>query len=269
MRWTAGVCEANGIDVHHVRTGGARPPLVLLHGLMGSGACWTPLARALEDEYDVVMPDERGHGSSSAPPEGYRYADHAADVVGLVRGLGLAPAFLLGHSMGGMTAAVVAHQCPEVVRALVLADPTFLSPERQREVFESDVAEQHRRALGLTKSELLAEARGRHPRRSPEILELFAEARLHTRMSALDVLAPPNPDFRQLVGAIGVPTLLVIGDTGNVVSLETARELQRLNPRVRVAQIPEAGHAVPFDQPGRFEEVVRSFLRAAIPSRSW
>lgn len=108
MTWTSGVCETSGIDIHYLRTGGAGDPVVLLHGLMGSGACWTPLARALEGEFDVVMPDARGHGDSSAPHHGYRYDDHASDVVGIIRGLELSRPVLLGHSMGGMTAAVVA-----------------------------------------------------------------------------------------------------------------------------------------------------------------
>jgi N-formylmaleamate deformylase len=62
-----------------------------------------------------------------------------------------------------------------------------------------------------------------------------------------------------------VPILLVIGDNG-VVSLETAQELQKLNARLRVEQIPNAGHGVPFDQPEGFEAVVRSFLRSAVAS---
>ena len=45
---TTGVCEANGIGIHCLRTGGSKPPLVLLHGLTGIGAFWIPLARALE-----------------------------------------------------------------------------------------------------------------------------------------------------------------------------------------------------------------------------
>jgi len=70
--WIRGICETNGISLHYLRTRGAKPPVVLLHGLMGNGACWTPLARALEDEFDVVMPDARGHGGSTAPHHGYR-----------------------------------------------------------------------------------------------------------------------------------------------------------------------------------------------------
>jgi pimeloyl-ACP methyl ester carboxylesterase len=227
---------------------------------MGSGACWAPLARALEGEFDVVMPDARGHGDSSAPRDGYRYDDHANDVVDLVRGLGLSRPVLLGHSMGGMTAAVVASRGRGILRGLILVDPTFLSPERQREVHESDVADQHRRALGLHKSDLVAEAQARHPRRSPEIIELQAEARLKTCIAAFDVLTPPNPDYRGLVSVIDVPTLLVIGDSP-VVTLEMAMELRSINPRLRIEQIPNAGHGLPFEQPQRLGKVVVSFLR--------
>src|SRR5580658_4154405 len=157
--WMSGVCEANGIHIHYLRTGGCKPSLVLLHGLTGNGACWIPLARVLEGEYDVVMPDARGHGNSSTPLNGYGYEDHASDVVGLIQGLGLVAPVLLGHSMGGMTAAVVASQIATAIRGVILADPTFLNPERQREVYESDAVEQHRQLLSLDKGEVLAQAR--------------------------------------------------------------------------------------------------------------
>lgn len=259
--WITGVCETNGIDIHYLRTGGAKPPVILLHGLIGNGACWTPLARALEGGFDVVMPDARGHGRSSAPRHGYRYDDHASDVVGLIRGLSLCRPVLVGHSMGGMTAAVVASRGVGLIRGLILVDPTFLSLERQREVCDSDVADQHRRALALRKSDLVAQARARQPDRSPEIVELLAEARLKTRMAAFDVLTPPNPDYRDVVKAIDVPSLLVIGDNSPVVTLEMATELRGLNPRVQTEQIPGAGHGLPYEQPERLGEVVVSFLR--------
>jgi len=259
--WISGACDTNGVNVHYLRTGGAKHPIVLLHGLTGNGACWTPLARLLEGELDVVMPDARGHGGSSAPHHGYRYDDHASDVLGLIQGLTLSAPVLLGHSMGGMTAAVVAGRKTGIIRGVILVDPTFLSPERQREVRDSDVADQHRRALGTQKSELVAQAQARHPRRSPEIVELLTEARLKTRMGAFDVLTPPNPEYREVVKAIDVPSLLVIGDSSPVVTLQMANELRSLNPRVRIEQVRDADHGLPFEQPERLGEVVTSFLR--------
>jgi pimeloyl-ACP methyl ester carboxylesterase len=261
--WTTGTCEANGVSLHFTRTGGEKPPLVLLHGLSLDGRCWAPHARELEVGFDVVMPDARGHGGSSTPAAGYTYDELAADVVGLIQGLALASPILVGHSMGGMTAAVVAARHPTLLRGLVLVDPTFLSPATQREVYAGGaLREQHRRLLARSLPELLAELKARHPHRSAELVESIARARLATRPEAYDVLAPPNPDFRQLIGAIRVPTLLVIGGPGGVVSAELASELQRLNGHVQVAQISEAGHGLHLDQPERFIALVKAFLGA-------
>jgi N-formylmaleamate deformylase len=249
--------ETNGIKIRYLRTGGGKRAVVLLHGLTCSGATWTPLARALADDFDVVMPDARGHGGSSAPLHGYSYDDHAGDVLGLIRDLELDRPVVVGHSMGGMVAAVVATRAR--LRGVILVDPTFLSPERQREVHDSDVALQHRRVLGLAKADFIAELRARHPRRSAELIELLADARQRTSLAAFGVLAPPNPDYRDVVRAIDVPSLLVIGDSP-VVTLEIAAELG-----MRAVQIRDAGHGVPFDQPDRLAEVVALFLCKLAP----
>jgi N-formylmaleamate deformylase len=223
------------------------------------------LARSLEAEYDVVMPDARGHGNSSTPLSGYRYEDCADDVVAFIQELGLCAPILVGHSMGGMTAALVASRPDVLLRGVVLADPTFLSPERQREVYESDVVEQHRRLLGRSSEEVMTEARGRNAHRNPELIDIMVNARLQARISAFDVLRPPNPDYRELVGAIRVPTLLVIAD-GGVVSAETAEELKRSNARLCVEQIRDAGHGIHYDQPERFAMIIASFLRSLAAS---
>ena len=260
--WSTGNCETNGINIHYTRTGGNKPPLILLHGLTANGACWAALAHAIEGDYDVIMPDARGHGKSSVPNDGYRYEDLANDVVGLIEALRLSPPILIGHSMGGITAAVVASRNPKLLRCLILADPTFLSPKVQREIRDSDVADQHRRYLNMSLADVVAEARIRHPDRSLDTIELIARARLQTSMGAFDVLTPPNPDYMQVVSAIEVPSLLVIGGSAGVVSPDVAADLQRLNLRLQVEQIPEGGHGLQYDQPERFAVVVKSFLRA-------
>jgi N-formylmaleamate deformylase len=265
--WTTGSCAANGIDVHFLRTGGDKPPVVMLHGLTANGACWTPLARALEDEYDVVMPDARGHGRSSAPDRGYRYEELAADVASFVDALGLTAPVLLGHSMGGMTAAVVASRSSERLRGLVLVDPTFLTPQRQREVYESDVAEQHRQTLRRSRRDLLSELSARHAHRSPELVELLVQARLQTDVRAFEVLAPPNPDYAELVDSIAVPTLLVVGDDGSVVAPEVAAELAAHHEHLQVTRIAKAGHGIPYDRPEHLAAVVRAFLGSVSRAR--
>src|SRR3546814_6860488 len=87
-----------------------------------------------------------------------------------------------------ITAAVVANKAAKATHVVVLVYPTFLSPQRQRDVCGSDVAEQHRRLLGQDEGRVSAQLRLRYARRSPEIIELLARARLQTRISAFDVL---------------------------------------------------------------------------------
>jgi pimeloyl-ACP methyl ester carboxylesterase len=160
-----------------------------------------------------------------------------------------------------MTAAVVASQNPSLLRGLILADPTFLSAKVQREIRDSDAPDQHRRILDMSFDEIVADARAKHPVRSPELIELITRARLQTSMSAFDVLTPPNPDYMQLASSIDVPTLLIIGENG-LVSPTVAGELQLVNPKFKVEKIPNAGHGVHYDQPERFAIVVMSFLRS-------
>ena len=99
--WPSFSADVNDVTIGYVRTGRDRPPALLLHGLMGAGATWTPVARLLEAELDVVMPDARGHGRSSAPSAGYRYSDLADDVIGLIEDLPVNAPLLVGHSMAG------------------------------------------------------------------------------------------------------------------------------------------------------------------------
>ncbi|UOQ69692.1 alpha/beta fold hydrolase [Hymenobacter volaticus] len=259
--WNSAECRTNGITLHYTRTGANKPPVILLHGLMLNGLCWTELAQALAQDYDVIMPDARGHGQSSTPASGYRYEDHASDIGGLIKALKLPPPFLLGHSMGGMTAAVVASRDLLPLRGLILADPTFLSLAVQQEVYASDVADQHRNMLTKSLEEIMAEAQVRHPTRSTQMLELVARARLQTSLRAFDVLTPPNPDYKQLMRKITVPSLLIFGDKG-VISGAVAEELQTLNSALQVQQIREAGHALHFDQPKRFATIVKGFLHS-------
>lgn len=258
--WTTGTCQANGIDIHYLRTGGDKPPVVLLHGLTMNGACWTTLAQALEKDYDVIMPDARGHGNSSSPNQGYSYTNLAADVLSFIETLKLANPILLGHSMGGMTAAVAASQNPSRLRGLILADPTFLTSQRQQEVYESDVAAQHRQILNRSKEDFLAELRIRHKHRLPDLVKLFAKARFQTSIHAFEILKPPNPDYMQLITAFDIPSLLIIGGSNAIISPEVAAELAKLNQTLKVVQIPQAGHGIPYDQPEHFSTVVKAFL---------
>lgn len=268
--WQRGACLVNQLQIHFWRSGGTNPPLVALHGLMGSGGCLLPMARML-DGYDVILPDARGHGESSAPAYGYAYDDLAGDVVGLLGALALEAPVLVGHSMGGLTAAAAARALGSNLAALVLIDPTFISPARQREAFDSDVAAEHRKSLDSSRESLLAAARKKHPARSAELIEYLVDARLSTSPNAFEVLTPPNPDWRELVRELCVPTLLLIGERG-VVSPESGAELQATNSLLSIEHLSGAGHGMPYDAPERVASAVSAFLaslRASYPVLTW
>ncbi len=76
MPWESGYVVANGLRLHYTRSGRdtGKPPLVLAHGISDDGPCWTPIAAAMEDDFDVIMADARGHGRSDAPDGDYSHA---------------------------------------------------------------------------------------------------------------------------------------------------------------------------------------------------
>lgn len=258
--WTDGVCRANGINIHYLRTGGNKPTIIALHGLAGNSVCWSPIARALEQHYDIIMPDARGHGQSSAPLHGYTYQDHANDVIELIRTLGIKSPYLLGHSMGGMTAAMVASRLGLAINGVILADPTFLSAEWPHEVYHRQLVEQHQQMLTSSKEALFKADKAKHRFRASAIIEHLIEARLQTSLQAFDVLIPPNPEFDELIRNIYVPTLMLLGSEG-VVSAETARALHRINPDLQYKVIQDAGHGLPYDEPARLAAAIHAFLK--------
>lgn len=103
--------------------------LVFLHGMGGTGALWRPLAATLENEYEILAPDQRGHGKSQIPTQAgardtpqYTPLHYGEDVIETMGELGFYPAWLVGHSMGVRTACAAAHLKPEWVKGLVLID---------------------------------------------------------------------------------------------------------------------------------------------------
>ena len=260
--WTDEQVPANGISVHYLRTGGARPPVVLLHGLTDNGACWTRLARDLEADYDLIMPDARGHGRSAVPDSGYSPEDRAADTIGLIDALGLDRPVLLGHSMGGLTAALVAADAPGQIRGAILEDPAFIAPEAWASPMLTAWRTQHAMTLTWSDAALIASGRAEHPLWPDDIFPPWARAKRETSLKAFDWFALPPSDIPVIIARIGVPTLLVTGEPalGAVVSAAVAEALRVRNLRLRVAHVPDAGHCIRYEQPERFTALVRAFL---------
>src|SRR5699024_4134871 len=110
-----------GVTIGYRDSGGWRPPVVLLHGLAGSGREFVATAEALP-EFRVILVDLRGHGESTRRPRDLGRAAYVADVVGVIESVVGGPVALVGQSMGGHTAMLVAAVRPDLVGRLVLLE---------------------------------------------------------------------------------------------------------------------------------------------------
>lgn len=271
--WQSGDVRTNGIKTHYYRTGGDKPPLVLLHGATDSGLCWTPVARELAADYDVVLPDARGHGHTDAPRDGYSSAERAADAADLIRALGLGQPAIGGHSMGGQTAFRLAADFPELVRCAVLEDPPFRSASpgpdttglgdvRQR--MRSDVAAHKTR----TRDAVIDAGRAAHPNWPEDELPAWADAKLQVSQPFMESLRGANePPWITLLPRITCPMLLLTADPerGAIVSPESAEEAQRANGNVQVVRVTGAGHNIRREQREPYMRALRGFLARHYP----
>jgi pimeloyl-ACP methyl ester carboxylesterase len=261
--WTSGDVASNGIRMHYYRTGGDKPPLVLSHGAIDSGLCWTRVARALENEYDVIMPDARGHGLSDAPPTGYTSADHAADLLGLIDALGLRRPALGGHSMGARCVLRLIADHPDIARCAFLEDPpmrTAGAARRHPEVMIRIVQDAQASDVETT----IQRGRQLSPTWSDEELQPWADSKMHVSRAFLDSMngAHPLEDWRDQFAATRCPVLLVTADPelGAIVTPEAAEEAARLGSNVQVVRLPGAGHSIRREQFDAYMAAVRGFL---------
>ena len=267
--WQSGFIDVGGVRLHYTRTdgsaAGAKPPVVLAHGFTDDGLCWTPVAEALEADYDLIMVDARGHGRSDAPETCYTLAQMAGDLRGVITGLGLHRPAVMGHSMGGGITLALAGLYPDVPGAIILEDAGALSPAdfpHRRQAAENPAQSMFARLQNKTRDELIAEMRTQHPDWSEAELGPWADAklRLHPRAATFDPTI--GIAWPELLPRITCPALLITADLdrGAMVSPERAAEMQQQLSQLQIAHIPGAGHNIRREQFDRFLEVVRSFL---------
>jgi N-formylmaleamate deformylase len=267
--WHFGNIEVNGLRLHYTRTGGDKPQVVLVHGFSDDGLCWTPVAEALEGDYDLIMVDARGHGRSQGPTQGYGSEDMASDLAGAIAGLGLSRPAVLGHSMGAATALMLAGTRPDLVRSILLEDPpAWWMPRSAPESDAHRWAWMRARMIELkrkTREELIAEQRVASPSWSEAELGPWANAKLRFSFYALDGIGPGTVDWQATLRRISCPALLITADPTleAIVSDKDAAVMKTLVPQIRIAHIAEAGHNIRRERFVRYIDAVRTFLSEA------
>ena len=112
----------NGLDFHYRDWGGSGQPIVLLHGLASTCHIWDMVAPILAKDYAVIALDQRGHGESAKPTEGYDFASVTQDVLGAIDYLEGPPPIVVGHSWGGSVALELAVRAPESLQGMAWVD---------------------------------------------------------------------------------------------------------------------------------------------------
>ncbi|MBI2515505.1 MAG: alpha/beta fold hydrolase [Opitutae bacterium] len=253
--------------LHHVDLGGAgRPPMLVLHGLLGSSRNWQTTGRDLAAHYHVIALDARNHGRSPHAPE-MDTEVMAADVLAWMDAHGLARAALVGHSMGGRTAMLAACRHPERVERLVVVDvaPRNYSWQGHRAEF----AAMHELALASLQSRQEAELR--FEARVPDLgmrkflatnLARDEHGRWHWAIN-LPVLTEALPGMEKdpltPSDRYEGPALFIVGGKSNYVRAADHVVIRAHFPAARIETIADSGHNPHMD---RREEFVRLVLGA-------
>lgn len=259
--------SANDLNVFYHRSGNGsgKIPLLLLHGYTDNGLCWSRVADDLVGTYDVIMPDARGHGRTQGAVQNFSYEQLAEDVQAVIEGMGLERPCLFGHSMGALTALVVAANVPDQVRGIVLEDPPFIDEPRpnflkkkfiqkaaadsrafQKRPLSERIAVCQANDPGWVEAEVIpwAESKGEY---NPEILDAAVRVRMH------------QVRWREAAAQVKCPALLVTAERG-IVTPEIAAEAVSLMPNCELIQIPAAGHCIHRDAYAATMQAVTKFL---------
>lgn len=266
--WTQNDIRVNDIKLHYTRTGhGDKPPLVLVHGFSDNGLLWTPTARDLESTYDVIMPDMRGHGLS-ARVRSNEHVDMAADVAELIRVLALERPIVGGHSMGAMVAYQIGLRFPELASAIFLEDPAWLiSPPDPVPPAEHPIVIWAKSLSHKTMEALLAEYHQNHPNWSEEMIRLMCQSKTQIDPTIAEIMSArmhaKEWNWQTTLQDVAQPLLLVTADPelGAIVTPEVVTKVRELNANVIIANVPDVGHLIRFDNYDAFMKAVWAFLQ--------
>lgn len=232
--------NVNGIQLAYTRRGNGTP-LVLVHGFPLDHHLWDEVVPLLEGTFDLILPDLRGFGESSAVDSFYTMEDYASDLAGLLDHLGIQKAAMAGHSMGGYVALAFVRLFPERVRGLGLVASQVLadSEERKQGRYKS-AAEVAEHGIGSVVEAMT-------PKFTPdEKLQAFARESMERQqpaayIGALKAMAE-RVDSAPLLSSFNFPVVLIHGDADSLIPIDRAREVKAALPEAHLIEIRGAGH---------------------------
>ncbi|MFC4171300.1 alpha/beta fold hydrolase [Microvirga sp. GCM10011540] len=236
--------------------------VLMLHGYSDSWVSFSRILPLLPADWHVIVPDQRGHGESDRPMDGYAPAELARDAIQLMDAIGIAEATLVGHSMGSFIARTVAAQAPKRVERLVLigsavtaCNPITQDLLREVDALDDPVGEDfvrmfqastiHRPVPAAFFERVVAES-------------LKAPARVWKAALFGLLAADPEPDLAR----IRCPALILGGDRDGVFSQEEQEHLATRIPGAIVKISPEIGHDPQWEAPDDVALDLIAFLQS-------
>jgi pyruvate dehydrogenase E2 component (dihydrolipoamide acetyltransferase) len=250
----------------------ANPSLVFLHGLAGSLTTWTNLMPAFVDRYRVAAIDLPGHGGSDKTDPAatdYSLAALASAVGEAIAGAGLAPAVLIGHSLGGAVAVQIALDRPKLVQGLVLIDSAGLGPDVSPLLLDRIEAvpgrEEARRLLELFfEDQRLVLDRG-----VDELLKMLtspgADAALKAVVASAFSRDGQRINLRPRLSELRTPVQLIWGERDRVLPLHHAWSASSFLPYAWIDILEGVGHVPQVEAPAATIAMIEQFLRALPP----
>ena len=249
-------------------------PLLLIQGLGADARGWLLQRWALR-RYRCIAFDNRGVGGSDRPEGPYDLTVMAEDAVAVLDAAGVGAAHVMGASMGGVIAQLLAVWHPERVRSLVLACTACHHHQWRRDLLEDWARTARERGMGPLAARSLRWLVGPRSRRRlqfpAQVLGslVFATTPDAFASQVAAILAADDRLRGELIG-LDVPTLVVVGSQDILTPVADAEELAELILGAELAVVPRAGHGVMAEQPRAFNRAVLEFLgrQVGMPSTS-
>ena len=238
-------------------------PLLIVHGLYGSGRNWGVIAKRLSDTRRVITVDMRNHGESFWSDE-HKYTDLAQDLAEVIDHLG-GPMDVVGHSMGGKAAMVLALTRPDTLRRLVIADIAPVAyTHSQMEFIEAMRSVDMRTVARRSDANAQLKAAGVDEALCSFLTQSLDVPQKKWRLN-LDALARNMHaimGFPDIAAVYSGPNLFLSGGQSDYVKSEHRSHIRALFPTARFAKISDAGHWLHAENPRAFEGTVRAYLDA-------
>jgi len=237
----------NGIQLYF-EVHGTGEPVLLLHGFSGSSQDWTALAAEWGTQFQLIVPDLRGHGRSGILTKSFRHSDAAEDLWALLDHLNVTVCKGLGISGGGNVLLHMATMQPERIKAMVLVSATPYFPAQARTIMR-----QYGNSLPEQQREIL---RRRHPGGDEQIQAILASTKAFADSYDDMSFTPPH------LATIQARTLIVQGDRDPLYPVELSVEMAKAIPKSSLWIVPDSGHGpVIGERWAEFIEAAGAFLR--------